>query len=117
MDDPFADIPIVGKGQAGSMPTATSNDIPIGPNGELLDLPPNTGATNAYGGIPAKQTSEPSSSVAEDPFADIPMLGKASASPSATPNQKIELEKDNPFADIPMAGEVPKELPWYKNLL
>ena len=117
MDDPFADIPIVGKGQAGSVPTAPSNDIPIGPNGEQLNLPPNTGATNVYGGISAPQTNaESSSSVAEDPFADIPMLGKASASPSATPNQKIELEKDNPFADIPMAGKVPKELPWYENL-
>ena len=116
MDDPFADIPISGKGQVGSAPTAPSDDIPIGPNGEPLNLPPNTGAMNTYGGIPATQTSEPKASESEDPFADIPMVGKASASPSATPNQKIQLEKDNPFADIPMAGEVPKELPWYKNL-
>ena len=114
MEDPFADIPIVGKGQAGSVPTAPSNDIPIGPNGEPLDLPPNTGATNTYGGIPAKQTSEPKASVDEDPFADIPMLGKTNASSTSSP--KIELEKDNPFADIPKVGKTPKELPWYENL-
>ena len=118
MDDPFADIPIVGKGQAGSVPTAPSNDIPIGPNGEQLNLPPNTGATNSYGGLPATQTSEKKAPVEEDPFADIPMLGKASApaSASAIAKPKIELEKDNPFSNVPLVGEVPAELPWYKNL-
>jgi len=105
MDDPFADIPIVGKGQAGSVPTALSEDVPIGPNGEVLNLPPNTGATNTYGGIPAIQTAEPKASVAEDPFADIPMMGKAPE--SAAPSPKIELEKDNPFFDVSPIQEQP----------
>jgi hypothetical protein len=37
---------------------APNEDAPIGPSGELLNLPPNTGAENVYGGLEAPVTNK-----------------------------------------------------------
>jgi hypothetical protein len=114
---------------------ATDQGGAVGPSGEQLNLPPNTGAENIAGGIPAAVTDNPYSQFLQPqqqqqalPQSDPNDLTSnyTQSVPQATPQDNT---KDNPYAQflqptptpLPIQEQTAKPInlpamPWYENL-
>jgi len=80
-------------------PQSDQQDVtPIGPSGEVLNLPPNTGAGNAYGDIQAPVTN-----ASQNPYAQFLEPDK---SKEVSPK---ETKRENPYAQFLKSSSTPEQ--------